>query len=154
VTATYVEEFTVHTLLKQESPELARKLERLSLEKQQDVLRESCLFASKCLKNPEPPIQELFEKLAASRTPSPTDADKAASFAEAADAEYLDLLAQNTEQEKILNSFAKARLFTALSIVFGSPSGTSALDGIYEVLKSCSDASKLIQSIEGSISSM
>lgn len=148
------ERWTVHTLLEQEAPGLARKLESLSLDRQYQVLRMGCLFAGRCLDQPEAPIRDLLERLAADKTPSPDYAKKAASLAEAADQEYLELQAQSTEQERILNLFSKARLLTALSIVFGSPSRESVLDGIYEVLKSCSDLSKLIQSIEESISGL
>ena len=144
----------MYTLLEQELPGLARKLNGLSLERQYQALRAGCLFVGKCLDQPEASIQELLDKLSANWTPSPDDAKKAASLAEAADEEYLELQAQSTEQEKSLNLFSKARFLTAVSILFGSPSRQSVLDGIYEVLKSCSDPSKLIQSIEESISGL
>lgn len=144
----------MNTLLEQEAPGLTRKLEDLSLDRQYQVLRSGCLFVAKGLDQPEVPIRELLDKLASNRTPSRDEARKATALAEAADEEYLELQEQSTDQERILNLFSKARLLTAISIVFGSPSRESVLDGIYEVLKSCSDPTKLIQSIEESISGL
>ena len=139
----------MHTLLEQEAPELTQKLKLLSPEKQQELLRKACYLVSQCL-DIEPPVQKLLDDLAAYTEPSPTKGVNAASLAEAADEEYLQLEEQKTDPEKALDLFSKARFLTAISIAFSSPTAISALDGIYELLKSCSDTQKLIEFLENS----
>lgn len=141
-----------NVLLDQDAPGLADKLELLPLEVRRNILTQACLAASECLTGLEPPVQNLLRSLEANRVLTPNEVTEARRLADTADAAYLEL-DQAADHDKALKFFSEARLLSAMALCFGRAAPRDTTEGVYEICKTCDDATNLIRLIESGVRS-
>ena len=141
-----------NVLLDQDAPGLADKLELLPLEVRRNIITQACLVASDCLTDLEPAVQNLLRSLEANQVLSPDEVTEARRLADAADAAYLEL-DQAADHDKALKIFSVARLLSAMALCFGREAPRDATEAVYEICKTCDDATRLIRLIESDVSS-
>jgi hypothetical protein len=144
----------MNALLDQEAPGLAKKLASLSLEARRNILARACLIAGEYLIDLKPAVRDLLNNLKTNRLLSEDEVAQAVSLAEAADAKYLELLAERADKNRALKFFSEARLLMAVSTGLRGTSPQDCADAVYELCKTCDDPSALIRSIESDIDSM
>jgi hypothetical protein len=141
-----------NVLLDQDAPGLAEKLELLPLAVRRNILTRACLAASECLTDLGPLVQNLLRSLEANRVLSPDEATEARRLADTADAAYLKL-DQAADHGKALKFFSEARLLSAMALGFGRAAPRDATQAVYEICKTCDDATKLVRLIESDVHS-
>ena len=141
-----------NVLLDQDAPGLADKLELLPLEVRRNIITRACLAASEYLTDLEPAVQNLLRSLDANQVLSPDEVTEARRLADAADAAYLEL-DQAADYDKALKFFSEARLLSAMALCFGREAPRDATEAIYEICKTCDDATRLVRLIESDVRS-
>ena len=141
-----------NVLLDQDAPGLADKLELLPRDVRRNILTQACLAASECLTDLKPPIQKLLRSLEANQVLSADEVREARRLADTADAAYLEL-DQAAEHDKALKFFSEARLLSAMALCFGREAPRDATEAVYEICKTCDDATRLIRLIESEVRS-
>jgi hypothetical protein len=142
----------LNVLRDQDAAGLAEKLESLPLAVRRNILARACLAASECLTDLGPLVQNLLRSLEANRVLSPDEATEAKRLADAADAAYLES-DQAADHDKALKFFSEARLLNAMALGFGQAEPRDAPQAVYEICKTCDDATRLVRLIESDVRS-
>ncbi|HEV8486393.1 MAG TPA: hypothetical protein VGV87_22810 [Blastocatellia bacterium] len=138
-------------VLDQEAEGLANRLRSLTLEERRRVLAKSCLLACETIFALEPAVLDLLNSISVENAISQNQIVWATSLAHAADEEYITLRERGASEAEWLNSFAKARLLTAIAGGFSGNLWTDTADAIYELCKTRDDPSSIINLVESEI---
>jgi hypothetical protein len=129
---------------------LAEQLRALAPNVRRKILIKACAFSAERIGGLDAELSELLSAIQSHPALTREQADRAISFAEAADNRSFELEEQSAPRPEWLKPFSEARISTAIAMGFGSDSQSDRA-AFFELLKSQDHGSGLEEFIESEI---